>query len=79
MPTLTVTLADADAARAIDQARAAGFETVEDYLRDLLKSDAEAREDLIRALEEGERSGLSDETVESIYARVKARFLQDGR
>jgi hypothetical protein len=77
-PRAAITPTGPEAALADAKAREAGFASVEDYLRGLIRREADAHAELLRTLEEGERSGVSDRTVEGVYARVTAAFLANG-
>jgi antitoxin ParD1/3/4 len=59
-----------------DQVRTGQYSNVSDYVRDLIRQDHEIRdkrEVLIRALESGESSGVSDRTVDQIWRDVRDR------
>ena len=56
------------------------YANASDYVRDLIRKDKiaqEKKEILIRALIEGEESGVSDRTVDDIWKEVKARYTND--
>ncbi len=53
------------------------YANASDYVRDLIRKDKatqEKKEILIRALIEGEESGVSDQTIDDIWKDVKARY-----
>lgn len=53
------------------------YANASDYVRDLIRKDKiaqEKKEVLIRALIEGEESGVSDQTIDDIWKDVKARY-----
>lgn len=53
------------------------YANASDYVRDLIRRDKvaqEKKEILIRALIEGEKSGVSDRTIDDIWKDVKARY-----
>lgn len=77
-PRAAITPTGPEAALADAKAREAGFASVEDYLRGLIRREADAHAELLRALEEGERSGVSDRTIEDVYRQAKAKFLARG-
>lgn len=52
------------------------YSSTSDYVRDLVRRDQESQEKLARlqaAIDEGLASGVSDETIETIIARGRAR------
>jgi antitoxin ParD1/3/4 len=57
------------------QIRSGRYANASDYLRDLVRRDQDANQELIEALEEGAASGISDRSLEDIWqaARSKAR------
>ncbi len=53
------------------------YANASDYVRDLIRRDQTAQEKkeiLIRALIEGEESGVSNRTIDDIWKDVKARY-----
>jgi len=76
MATMNVSLPDAMKSWVEDQVRTGQYSNVSDYVRDLIRQDHEIRdkrEVLIRALESGESSGVSDRTVDQIWRDVRDR------
>ena len=76
MATMNVSLPDAMKSWVEDQVRTGRYSNVSDYVRDLIRQDHEIREKrdvLIRALESGESSGVSDRTVDQIWRDVRDR------
>ena len=59
-----------------DQVKTGHYSNASDYVRGLIRRDQEyqdQREALIKALIDGEKSGVSSRTVEEIWQGVKAR------
>jgi antitoxin ParD1/3/4 len=76
MATMNVSLPDAMKSWVEDQVRTGQYSNVSDYVRDLIRQDHEMRDKrdiLIRALESGESSGVSDRTVDQIWRDVRDR------
>ena len=76
MATMNVSLPDAMKSWVEDQVRTGQYSNVSDYVRDLIRQDHEIRDKrdvLIRALESGESSGVSDRTVDQIWRDVRDR------
>jgi antitoxin ParD1/3/4 len=58
------------------QVKTGHYSNVSDYVRDLIRRDQEyldKRENLIKALIHGENSGISDNSVDDIWNKVKSR------
>jgi antitoxin ParD1/3/4 len=76
MATMNVSLPDAMKSWVEDQVRTGQYSNVSDYVRDLIRQDHEIRDKrdiLVRALESGESSGVSDRTVDQIWQTVRDR------
>ena len=76
MATMNVSLPDAMKSWVEDQVRTGQYSNVSDYVRDLIRQDHKIREKrdvLIRALESGESSGVSDRTIDQIWRDVRDR------
>jgi antitoxin ParD1/3/4 len=76
MATMNVSLPDAMKSWVEDQVRTGQYSNVSDYVRDLIRQDHEIRDKrdiLIRALESGESSGVSDRTIDQIWRDVRDR------
>jgi antitoxin ParD1/3/4 len=55
-----------------ERVRSGQYANASDYIRDLIRDDRERREQLVRALVEGEESGLSRRSVRDIIAAAKS-------
>ncbi len=80
MATMTISLPDPMKAWVEEQIAEGEYATSSDYVRDLIRRDREARERsgaLRRLIEEAEASGITESSVEEIFA--EARALSDER
>jgi antitoxin ParD1/3/4 len=76
MATMNVSLPDLMKKWIEEQIKTGHYSNVSDYVRDLIRRDQEyltRRENLIKALEQGENSGISNRTVDDIWQQVKSR------
>ncbi len=74
MPALNVSLPDQMKDWLEQRVKDGRYATVGDYVRDLVRRDQEECEALVRALHEGEESGISRRTVAEIAAAAKAKL-----
>ncbi len=75
MSTMNVSLPENMKKWAESQVKSGNYSNTSDYIRDLIRRDVEYTEKraaLIKALEIGEASGISDKSVEDIYKLVIA-------
>lgn len=80
MATMNVSLPDLMKEWVEEQIKTGHFSNASDYVRDLIRRDQEyqdRRETLIKALTVGEKSGLSDRSLEDIWQSVKDRHGLD--
>jgi antitoxin ParD1/3/4 len=76
MATMNVSLPDLMRKWVESQIETGHYSNVSDYIRDLIRRDQEykdKREALLKALTEGERSGVSKRTLDDIWKDVKTR------
>lgn len=76
MATMNVSLPDLMKEWVEAQIETGQYSNVSDYVRDLIRRDKEyqeKRELLIKALEVGEKSGISEQTIDDIWKDVKTR------
>lgn len=76
MATMNVSLPDPMKDWVEDQIKTGHYSNASDYVRDLIRRDQEYQEKrdvLIKALEAGEKSGVSERTIKEIWRDVKAR------
>ena len=78
MATLNISLPDPITDWIKEQIRSGQYADASDYIGDLIRDDRERRERLVRALIEGEESGLSSRTVHDIIAEAKST-IRDGQ
>ena len=74
MATMNVSLPDAMREWIDNRVKSGRYANASDYVRDLVRRDQEHREELVRALVEGENSGLSKRTVRDIATAAKAKL-----
>jgi len=75
MSTMNVSLPESMKKWAESQVKSGKYSNTSDYIRDLIRNDVEYTEKrmvLIKALEIGEASGISEKSVEDIYKSVIA-------
>jgi len=75
MATMNISLPAPFAEWIEERVRCGQYANAGDYIRDLVRDDHEGRERLVRALIEGEESGLSDRSVRDIVAKAKATVI----
>ena len=75
MATLNISLPDPITEWIKEQIRSGQYADASDYIGDLIRDDRARRERLVRALIEGEESGLSGRSVRDIIAEAKNSFL----
>lgn len=74
MATLEISITD-DQREWIDAQVAAGrYANASDYIRELIRSDQQARESLQLALIDGERSGVSERAVSDVARQARQRL-----
>jgi antitoxin ParD1/3/4 len=78
MATMNISLPDPVSEWIEERIRSGQYANASDYIRDLIRDDRERRERLVRALVEGEQSGLSRRSVRDIIAAAKST-VGDGR
>ena len=84
MATLSITLPDAMKRLVEARVQSGLYADTSDYVRDLIRADLtgegdwEVTDELAAAIEEGERSGISDRTFEEIVAEARAKFAAEG-
>jgi antitoxin ParD1/3/4 len=74
MATINISLPDQLKVWLDERMKEGSYPTVSDYLRDLIRRDQEQRDTLVRALIEGEESGISKRTVREIAAAAKSKL-----
>jgi antitoxin ParD1/3/4 len=74
MATMNVSLPDRMRDFVEDRVKTGRYANASDYVRDLIRRDQEKREALVRALVEGEASGVSKRTVKEIAAAAKLKL-----
>ena len=72
MATMNISLPDPVSEWIEERIRSGQYANASDYIRDLIRDDRERRERLVRALVEGEQSGLSRRSVRGIIADAKS-------
>jgi antitoxin ParD1/3/4 len=72
MATMNISLPDPITEWIEERIRSGQYADASDYIGDLIRDDRERRERLVRALIEGEESGLSGRTVRDIIADTKS-------
>jgi antitoxin ParD1/3/4 len=72
MATMNISLPDPVTEWIEERIRSGQYANASDYIRDLIRDDRERRERLVRALVEGEESGLSRRSVRDIIADAKS-------
>jgi antitoxin ParD1/3/4 len=72
MATMNISLPDPVTEWIEERIRSGQYANASDYIRDLIRDDRERRERLVRALIEGEESGLSRRSVRDIIADAKS-------
>jgi antitoxin ParD1/3/4 len=72
MATMNISLPDPVTEWIEERIRSGHYADASDYIVDLVRDDRERREWLVRALIEGEESGLSSRSVRDIIADVKS-------
>jgi len=77
MATMNISLPDPVNDWVEERVRSGQYANASDYIRDLIRQDRERREAVVRALIEGEESGLSGRTVHDIIADTKSK-ISDG-
>jgi antitoxin ParD1/3/4 len=80
MATMNISLPDALKAWVEEQVATGRYGNSSDYIRDLLRRDqerAEAREKFERLVEEGLASGVSELTVDEVFANARRRALAE--
>ena len=76
MATMNVSIPDQMREWVENQVESGVYSNASDYIRDLIRRDQQyfdKREALIRALESGEKSGISKRTLDAIWKDVKTR------
>ena len=76
MATMNVSIPDQMREWVESQIASGVYSNASDYIRDLIRRDQEykdKREVLIRALETGKKSGISNRTVDAIWKEVKTQ------
>ena len=76
MATMNVSLPDLMRKWVESQIKTGYYSNASDYIRDLIRQDQEQkekREVLLKALEAGERSGISKRTIDEIWQEVKTK------
>ncbi|GGE30797.1 antitoxin protein parD-4 [Marinicauda pacifica] len=81
MPTMNVSLPEGLKA-VVDEAVGSGrYASASDYVRDLIRKDEEIKQkraEFIRLIREGEESGISEQSVEEIFAEARAEAIERG-
>jgi antitoxin ParD1/3/4 len=72
MATMNVSLPDPLREFVEERVRSGRYANASDYVRDLIRRDQDRRDDLTRALADGEASGVSRRSVREIAAAAKA-------
>jgi antitoxin ParD1/3/4 len=75
MTQLQITLPDTLSDWIEAQVRAGRYVDAGDYLRDLIRHDQNAAEELLNALDEGAASGTSARTLEDVWQSAKSRAV----
>jgi antitoxin ParD1/3/4 len=70
MATMNISLPEPVAEWIKERVRSGQYANASDYIRELIRDDRERREQLVRALVEGEESGLSRRSVRDIIALI---------
>ncbi len=81
MATMNISLPDGLKAYVEEQARSGRFANVSDYVRDLIRRDQEKaaqRAELERLIREGIDSGISDKSLEQIFAEARQNAIDRG-
>jgi antitoxin ParD1/3/4 len=78
MANINISLPEPAAEWIKERVRSGQYANASDYIRDLIRDDRERREQLVRALVEGEESGLSRRSVRDIIADAKST-IGDGQ
>jgi len=76
MATMNISLPDPMKSWVEEQAGSGRYSNASDYVRDLIRRDRERQEKIAHMqlmIDEGRRSGISDETMEDIRARALRR------
>ena len=82
MATMNVSLPDAMKQWVEDQVQTGRYGNASDYVRDLVRRDqerAEARDEFERLVEEGIASGVSDLTLDEIFAQARRKALTEAK
>jgi antitoxin ParD1/3/4 len=74
MATMNVSLPDPLRDFVEERVRSGRYANASDYVRDLIRRDQDRRDELARALADGEASGVSPRSVREIAAAAKARL-----
>lgn len=80
MINVSITLPDDIESALADRVREGGYTDLNAYVAALIESDVgvddrwEMTPELAAALEEGERSGISDRTLDEIFAEARSRY-----
>lgn len=74
MATMNVSLPDAMREWIEERVKSGRYANASDYVRDLIRRDQETRDVLVRALIEGENSGVSRRSVREIAAAAKSKL-----
>jgi antitoxin ParD1/3/4 len=74
MATMNVSLPDPLKDWVEDRVKTGRYANASDYVRDLIRRDQEKREMLVRALIEGEESGISPRTMREIAADTRLKL-----
>ena len=80
MATMNVSLPDQMKEWVEEQVKTGRYGNSSDYVRDLVRKDqerAEAVEEFDRLIQEGLDSGISELTVEEVFAQARLRAVQD--
>ena len=82
MATMNVSLPDKMKQWVEDQVQTGRYGNASDYVRDLVRRDqerAEARDEFERLVEEGIASGVSDLTLDEIFAQARRKALTEAK
>ena len=82
MATMNVSLPDKMKQWVEDQVQTGRYGNASDYVRDLVRRDqerAEARDEFERLVEEGIASGVSDLTLDEIFAEARRKALTEAK
>ncbi len=74
MATMNVSLPDAMREWIEERVKSGRYANASDYVRDLVRRDQETRDVLVRALIEGESSGVSKRSMREIVAAAKSKL-----